>query len=116
MSRPSLHEAFTKIIATVGPACESVDMLRQLIDRGVDVFRINTAHGDRERMTGILERVRQASQLCGYPVGILLDLAGPKIRLGQLREDPLVCEHGKKLTFIRGTESHAPDQLTGSYK
>jgi pyruvate kinase len=116
MSRPSFNEAFSKIVATVGPACESVEMLVKLIQRGVDVFRINSAHGDQARLASILANIREASLQAEYPVGVLLDLAGPKIRLGQLIEDPLNCEMGRKLTFVRGTESTAADQLTSSYK
>ncbi len=116
MTRPSVQEAFTKIVATVGPACESVEMLCELIRKGVDIFRINTAHGDRERLAGILDSIRKASQQVNYPVGVLLDLAGPKIRLGQLLEDPLKCDLNRKLTFIRGDQAQSPDELTSSYK
>ncbi len=116
MSRPSIQEAFTKIVATVGPACESVEMLTALINRGVDIFRINSAHGDRDRLAAILANIRKASELAEYPVGVLLDLAGPKIRLGQLIEDPLPCDLGRKLTFVRGNEPANANELTSSYK
>ena len=82
MPRPSLDDARTKIVATVGPACESVHQLEELIEAGVDVFRINTAHGNREQHEIIVRRIREAATIAGFPVGILLDLAGPKIRLG----------------------------------
>ncbi|MGI9445418.1 MAG: pyruvate kinase, partial [Rubripirellula sp.] len=49
MPRPSLDDACTKIVATVGPACDSVHQIEELIEAGVDVFRINTAHGNREQ-------------------------------------------------------------------
>ena len=64
------------------------------------MFRINTAHGNREQHEVIVSRIREASTKSGFPVGILLDLAGPKIRLGQLHHDPLVCEEGMKITFV----------------
>lgn len=115
MSRPSLKEACTKIVATVGPASDTPEELAALIEAGVDIFRINTAHGTREKHEQTLADIRSASKSCGYPVGVLLDLAGPKIRLGQLTADPLVCELGMRLTFVRG-EPGSDHELTSSYE
>ncbi len=115
MSRPSLKESCTKIVATVGPACASVEKLAALIEAGADVFRINTAHGSRSEHELTLANIRAASKQCGFDAGVLLDLAGPKIRLGQLVEDPLVCEVGATLTFIRGESSEDVHELTSSY-
>lgn len=116
MSRPSLQEACTKIVATVGPACSSVEKLAELIKAGADVFRINTAHGNRAQHEQSLAHIRQASEQCNFPVGVLLDLAGPKIRLGQLKTDPLECDLGMKISFVRGTESKTDHELTSSYE
>jgi len=116
MSRPSLQEACTKIVATVGPACSSVQKLSELIEAGVDVFRINTAHGDRAKHAETLANIRAASDRCNFPVGVLLDLAGPKIRLGQLHVDPLDLELGMTLSFVRGESSTASHELTSSYR
>ncbi|MEM9644817.1 MAG: pyruvate kinase [Planctomycetota bacterium] len=116
MSRPRLDEACTKIVATVGPACDSPAKLAELIEAGVDVFRINSAHGTREDHERVLAAIREACQLTGFHVGVLLDLAGPKIRLGQLQSDPLHCEWGMPLTFVRGDTSASPHELTSSYK
>ncbi len=116
MSRLSLNDACTKIVATVGPACSTPDKLAQLIDAGVDVFRINSAHGTREQHAQALADIRQASTACGISVGVLLDLAGPKLRLGQLSTDPLVCEVGMRVTFVRGETATAKGELTSSYK
>ncbi|MDA7873986.1 pyruvate kinase [bacterium] len=115
MPRPSLDDARTKIVATVGPACESVHQLEELIEAGVDVFRINTAHGNREQHEIIVRRIREAATIAGFPVGILLDLAGPKIRLGQLHHDPLICEEGMKLTFVTETTDQ-PREVTSTYE
>ena len=114
MSRPSLQDACTKIVATVGPACESTEQLATLIVSGVDVFRINTAHGERDQHSAVLQRIREASETTGFPVGVLLDLAGPKIRLGQLVEDPLTCDLGMKVTFVRG-EAQARHEFSSTY-
>lgn len=115
MSRPSLQEASTKIVATVGPACESVEGLIALIEAGVDIFRINTAHGTRQSHMEALRNIRDAADRTGFPVGTLLDLSGPKIRLGRLLEDPLICEIDMELVFVAGDEPAAANELTSSY-
>jgi pyruvate kinase len=115
MFRPHLHSTCTKIVATVGPASASVDQLSAMIQRGVDIFRINAAHGDQTAHAEKLALIREAAAQVGAPTGILLDLAGPKLRLGELLTDPLQCEQGQELTFIRGTQAETPQQLTSSY-
>lgn len=115
MPRPRLHEARTKVVATIGPACDSPAQLAELIEEGVDVFRINSAHGTIEQHSEKLVNIRAASKLTGFPVGVLLDLAGPKIRLGTLPTEPLMCLPGDKLAFVRGTESENAGELTSTY-
>jgi len=116
MARQSLDEACTKIIATVGPACDSVDRLAELIEAGVDIFRLNSAHGDRAQHEQALANIRAAGEKVGFPIGVLLDLSGPKLRLGQLPIDPFMCEFGAKVTFVRGDVSAEPNEFTSSYK
>jgi pyruvate kinase len=116
MTRPSLNEACTKIVATVGPACSAPEQLTRLIEAGVDIFRINSAHGDREQHERVLRDIRAAAAQLDYPVGVLLDLAGPKLRLGELQIDPLECELGMKIRFIRGNQPAAANELTSSYE
>jgi len=105
----------TKIVATVGPATESVEMLAKLIRAGVDVFRINTAHGDRREHQQRLETIRQAAEQVGQVVGVLLDLAGPKIRLGELPGGQYECLPGATVRFVRGQQSFTPGELTSTY-
>ncbi len=107
--------ARTKIVATVGPACSSIEMLAKLIRAGVSVFRINTAHGTIEQRDKILADIRVAQTQAGMAVGVLVDLAGPKIRLGTLHTDPTNCEPGSKFRFIRGDVATAADTLTSNY-
>lgn len=116
MPRPSLTEACTKIVATVGPACATQDSLVELIDAGVDIFRINTAHGNREQHERVVELIRGASQQVGCPVGILLDLAGPKIRLGELLNDPFECVTGATVSFLRNGQPSAANEFTSTYE
>lgn len=113
--RPYLNEARSKIVATVGPACQDEAILAELVNHGVDVFRINAAHGkiaDFERTLASIRRVREVT--C-FPIGVLLDLAGPKIRLGKLYQDPLEVEPGMELTIIRGENVTEPRQLCSNY-
>jgi pyruvate kinase len=107
--------ARTKIVATVGPACGTVEKLVELINAGVSVFRINTAHGTQEEREKKLIDIRTAGATAGQPIGILVDLAGPKIRLGELFADPTNCEMGQEFRFVPGTKSSAPDELTATY-
>ncbi|MDX1946932.1 MAG: pyruvate kinase [Pirellulaceae bacterium] len=113
---PSLaRRARTKIVATVGPACGTVDKLAALIEAGVAVFRLNTAHGTVAERDQKLADIRAASERVGIPVGVLCDLAGPKIRLGLLHTDPTECEPGTVYRFIKGSKSAAADELTSTY-
>jgi len=109
------NRARTKIVATVGPACREIPMLVKLIQAGVSVFRLNTAHGTIEQRDQTLADIRAASQQAGLPVGVLVDLAGPKIRLGELHTDPLTLDTGEIVRFVRGTKASAPDELTSTY-
>ncbi|MEZ6086617.1 MAG: pyruvate kinase [Pirellulaceae bacterium] len=115
MRRPSLEDACTKIVATIGPACNTVEQLVNLIEHGVGVFRINSAHGSRQSHQQTLDNVRAASLQSGFPVGVLYDLAGPKIRLGTLLNDPYECETGSQVVFVRGEQSSADNELTSNY-
>lgn len=109
------QRARTKIVATVGPACREVPKLVQLIRAGVSVFRINTAHGTMEQRDAILADIRLAEAEVGWPVGVLIDLAGPKIRLGELMQDPTNCPPGAEFRFVRGDKPAAPDEFTCTY-
>jgi len=116
MLKVSLSDASTKIVATIGPACDTVEKLCELIACGVDIFRINSAHGDREQHEASLASIRAAGEQTGVHVGVLLDLSGPKLRLGRLMVDPFYCEYGAEVTFVRGDEPAQANQLTSSYK
>jgi pyruvate kinase len=112
---PLRQRARTKIVATVGPACQEREMLSRLIAAGVDVFRLNTAHGERARHAQAVADIRAAGAAAGRPVAILVDLAGPKIRLGELRQDPMQCQEGAEFRFIRGDRPSDPFELVSSY-
>ncbi|MCA9104225.1 MAG: pyruvate kinase [Planctomycetales bacterium] len=106
----------TKIIATVGPACDSVEMLQKLIVAGVNIFRLNMAHGDLSSHSSRVYRIREAAEASGMPVGILADLAGPKLRLGRLAVDALECQAGDELLLTRGKVTTEPNVLVSEYE
>jgi pyruvate kinase len=107
--------ARTKIVATVGPASRTPEVLNELIIAGVDVFRLNMAHGSKEDHELAIVNIRKVADELQVPVGILVDLAGPKIRLGKLLNEPLHLVNDQVVRFVRGTESKAPDELTCLY-
>src|SRR4051812_33027 len=74
----------TKIIATLGPATESPEMLRTLIETGVNCFRLNMSHAPHDWVRAIVPRIRNAARETGKIVGILMDTQGPAIRTGDL--------------------------------
>ncbi len=86
----------TKIVATVGPASNSKEMLRALIKEGVDVFRLNFSHGSHEDHLKVIQAVRELNQEMGTTVSLLQDLQGPKIRINEMQPD-VVIERGQEL-------------------
>ena len=116
-SRPfeSRQTVRTKIVATIGPACREEESLRGLVEAGVAVFRLNMAHGSIPEHQESLDRIRRVSDGLGRPVGVLVDLAGPKIRLGELPGGAIECAEGAEFRFIRGSETQQPDEFVTTY-
>jgi pyruvate kinase len=93
----------TKIIATVGPACDSETMIDALIAAGTDIFRLNFSHGTHESHAATLSCVRAAASRAKREIAVLQDLGGPKIRTGPLEGDhPLKLQTGDKLRIASG--------------
>ena len=86
-----------KIVATVGPASAEEQTLLQLLREGVDVVRLNLSHGDRDSHREVLRRVRRLSQEEGRFVPVLADLMGPRFRLGEIAEGPILLEEGTEV-------------------
>ncbi|MBX3440946.1 MAG: pyruvate kinase [Planctomyces sp.] len=104
----------TKIVATIGPACSGVDRLVELVRAGVDVFRINTAHGTRDDHQAALNAVRAAEERLESPVGVLVDLAGPKMRLTELDGGEVQCVTGESVRILRAGPP-GPGELASAY-
>ena len=94
-----MNETGTKIVGTLGPASWDEDRLEELIRAGLDVARINASHSDHEGIRRQVARVRRVSMSCGMPVAVLLDLQGPKIRLGKV-DGELELDAGDVLTVV----------------
>ncbi|MDR1383726.1 MAG: pyruvate kinase [Planctomycetaceae bacterium] len=113
---PELYPSRTKIVATVGPACDSEEKLAAMIRAGVDIFRINMAHSTPEQAQPIYDRIRNVSREVHCPVAILADLAGPKIRLGVIPGDSYECADESLIRFVRGESTAEPDSFTSTYQ
>ena len=105
----------TKIVATMGPASRTEEAIRGLVEAGVDVFRLNMAHGSIPEHEETLGRIRSVSAELERPVAVLVDLAGPKIRLGELPDGLVECVEGAEITFVRGEESDRADRFVTNY-
>ncbi len=89
----------TKIVATVGPSCDSYEKMVELVKAGVNVFRLNFSHGSHENKAHIIESIRKINETLPYNVAILADLQGPKLRVGEIENNALEIHPGDKLTF-----------------
>ncbi len=115
MSRDPRQLAHTKIVATVGPACSTREQLAKLISAGVDVFRLNMAHAEPDVQQTHVDTIRSLSDEFNEPIAILVDLAGPKIRLGDIAADRIFCDLGMEFFFIKGHVPKAPNELSSTY-
>ncbi len=89
----------TKIVATIGPASDSPEVLRQLILAGMNVVRLNFSHGDFSGHAGTIARVRAAAEAGGRRVAVMADLPGPKMRIGHFVEEPVQLSPGETFTL-----------------
>ena len=94
----------TKIVATVGPSCNTREKLGELIDAGVDVFRLNFSHGTHADHLLNIQNIHSLNAEKRTHVGILCDLQGPKLRVGFMPKDGLPIQIGEQLTFVQGEE------------
>ncbi len=98
----------TKIVATAGPACADPKVMDKMIEAGVDVVRLNFSHGKHEEHLQRAELVRSLAKTRGRAVGVLVDLQGPKIRIGKFKDGKIVLNEGDR--FILDAECKLGDQ------
>ena len=100
-------ERRTKIVCTVGPACQEAHQIRRLLGAGANVFRLNFSHADHAWATGAIETVRTQAAEMGVPVAVMQDLCGPKIRLSRVAQEHYCVEEGDTIRVT--TERHLED-------
>jgi len=106
----------TKIVATLGPASTSSEMLLKLIKAGVDVFRLNFSHGSHEVHQQTIDKILELKQKYKSHVGILADLQGPKLRVGKIENNALEINKGDILTFVNEECLGNMERIYMSYK
>jgi pyruvate kinase len=90
-----------KILATLGPASRSPEMIEKLLRAGADAFRVNMSHGDHETHAQTIAAIREVEKSLGRPVAVLCDLQGPKLRVGVFKDGKAVIRHSSHFTFDR---------------
>jgi pyruvate kinase len=105
----------TKIVATVGPACDSYEQLLALVKAGVNVFRLNFSHGTHEDKARIIEYIRKMNKVEPYNISILADLQGPKLRVGEIENGALQIDEGDELTFTNEKLVGTKEKIFVSY-
>jgi len=90
-----------KILATLGPASRSPEMIEKLLRAGADAFRVNMSHGDHQTHAATIAAIREVEKTVGRPIAVLCDLQGPKLRVGQFKDGKAVIRHSGHFTFDR---------------
>jgi len=106
----------TKIIATIGPSSDDDESIIGLIEAGMDVARINTSHGTLEQHLHTYERLRSLSADAGKPLGILVDLPGPKVRCASFGEEGATLTEGDLITVVSGDIGSTADRVEVQYE
>ena len=99
MNNISLSDHKTNIVATIGPASDSPEMLERLIRAGLNIARLNFSYGDFTGHADRIARIRAAEKATGYRVAIMADLPGPKMRLGKIDPEPIQLVQGESFTL-----------------
>lgn len=106
-----MRDRFAKIVATIGPASQSPDMLRKLFETGVDVFRINFSHGTHETHGKVISTIRQIEKDLKTPVCILADLQGPKLRCGEIADGSIEVRYGSQYNIVNADSTDDPQTI-----
>src|SRR3712207_2321926 len=100
-----------KIVATLGPASSTPDVIHALLDAGVDVFRLNFSHGSHDEHRQRYEIIRAVERDTGRPIGVLADLQGPKLRIGALAGGRIELGPGDRLRFDLDSAPGSPERV-----
>ena len=108
MTSPFNLDRKTKIVATLGPASSDESTIQKLVEVGVNVFRLNFSHGSQDEQRKRLELIRQVESRIGRPIGVLLDLQGPKLRIGTFANGKVELQAGQE--FVLDLETRVGDE------
>lgn len=116
--RKGLHMTIrTKIVATIGPASNSPEMLQKLVSAGMNVARLNFSHGNYETHSEAIRHIRSISRVLNRPVGILLDLQGPKIRVGKLENgEPVRLKRNARFSITSASMAGTAEMVSTTYQ
>lgn len=106
----------TKIVATVGPSCNTYEGLKALVEAGVDVFRLNFSHGTHEGHKAVIDNIIKINNEMGTYVSMLADLQGPKLRVGKIENNSFPLTKGQVLTFTNEPCLGTPEKVYMSYE
>ncbi len=106
----------TKIIATLGPASNNKEILKQMILSGLDVFRLNFSHGNHEEKAETIKMIRELENELNCNIAILADLQGPKLRIGIVEKEPVILKDGDTINFCTDESVNSENTFFISYK
>jgi pyruvate kinase len=106
----------TKIVATVGPACSEYEQLLALAQEGVDVFRLNFSHGTHQEHLEVIESITRINKQFDLHIGIMADLQGPKIRIGDIDSKEVFLEVGKEIIFTNEKTPGSAERIYINYE
>src|SRR4051795_684213 len=106
----------TKIVATIGPASESSEMLTRLIRAGMNVARLNFSHGNPSKHAEVIRRIRDAARETGRRVAIMADLPGPKMRLGRIDPEPIQLSPGDRFALTTDDVVGTAERVSMTFK
>ena len=107
----------TKIIATIGPSSNTKPILKKMVDAGMNVARLNFSHGTYEMHGEVINHIRSLSRTMNRPIGIMIDLQGPKIRTGRLKNgEPVLLEKNKTVSITTRQIQGTPERIATTYK
>ena len=103
----------TKIICTLGPACDDEETLKQMITEGLDCARLNFSHGTHAEQKVRMERIKKIRKELNVPLPILLDTKGPEIRVRTFKEGKVVLTKGQEFTFSANSDLVGDENIVG---
>ena len=112
----SYQDSLTKIIATIGPACSSKETLRKMIMEGLDVCRLNFSHGSHEDHEKVINIIKELNEELNSNIAILVDLQGPKLRIGEVENNHVLLKGGSIIRFVTENCIGTAEQVNMSYK